>query len=73
VIQPKESELREENRANNDGSDTPDDPLPPLGVLLIPGEGDTASPVTLFQFAKDTEPVESPNVNAFKALNEKNR
>jgi hypothetical protein len=46
-IQPEESESREENSANNDDSGTPDDPLPPLGVLLIPGESIPCHPVSI--------------------------
>ena len=67
LIQPEESECREENSANNDDSGTPNDPLPPLGVLLIPGEEGNPSPVTLFPSIEESAPVESPNVNAFKA------
>ena len=36
-------------------------------MVLIPREGETASPVTLFPSTEGTELVESPNVNAFKA------
>jgi hypothetical protein len=66
-IQPEESESRKVNSTNNDDSGTPDDPLPPLGVLLIPGEAGNPSPVTLFPSTEEIVPVESPNMNAFKA------
>ncbi len=54
LIQPEESECQEENIANNDDSGTPDDPVPPLGVLLVPGEVGNPSPVNLFPSIEET-------------------